>query len=660
MSAEAAVQTATLLQQKVGNSLSGVTNLLAPPERSDSMLNAGAASLPALVLQEVAELQKKTIESVDKVAQVLQSQLDLAQEAERRARDQAAELRKENKPSGVMPVGGLTSGPGEDAGMFGLTGDKLKNLLTLGLGSVFTVSALKTAFKGLGKRLLKGGAIASMVALIADPVIDYIDKEFELDLDDATKKDIKLSLVGAGMGFALAGIPGAIVGGTLPYISRVSQYIAGTLNANEVKDSDFAMTALGGGLAAAFTAGKVGALLKLSTLPKVATFGAALASVPVMIGIGAAVALGVGVTYIAKKVDEYQEKMLDTLADRMVDLDKEMGEFAAKQEEGLFERMGIQLGNLSALGQARVASEEAFEQFGQDKEKFMADTSSQTTLKALADTITGYSDNALQDIMLDRTKSTNFFKTIESLKAIAAKGGFGKDSEMIFEKLAAFSDRIQNVAIAQVQAGEKGGVTTLVADNRFGTSQDQLEKVGINQEKIAQLEQEKKEKISELAQAKLDLEDAQTRNTGKFFDTKEVNDLQKKIGDLEKEIGTDDKKGKIDKEIDRLNKQIDTFVKQGGTNFLFTFKDLEELYKDNPEELSEIIKRSINQQGANFLGAQKQANDLDTTKLKGPDVIVQDNSTKTQNNNAQAYNYVSRLDVNGDPYFVREGYSYGL
>jgi len=659
MSAESAIQTATLLQQKVGNSLSGVTNLLAPPERSDSMLNAGAASLPALVLDEVKELQKKTIESVDKVAQVLQSQLDLAQEAERRARDQAAELRKENKGSGIMAAGGLTNVSGDDAGMFGLTGDKLKNLLTLGLGSIFTVSALKTAFKGLGKRLLKGGAIASMVALIADPVIDYIDKEFELDLDDATKKDIKLSLVGAGMGFALAGIPGAIVGGTLPYISRVSQYIAGTLNANEVKDSDFAMTALGGGLAAAFTAGKVGALLKLSTLPKVATFGAALASVPVMIGIGAAVALGVGVTYIAKKVDEYQEKMLDTLADRMVDLDKEMGEFAAKQEEGLFERMGIQLGNLSALGQARVASEEAFEQFGQDKEKFMADTSSQTTLKALADTITGYSDNALQDIMLDRTKSTNFFKTIESLKAIAAKGGFGKDSEMIFEKLAAFSDRIQNVAIAQVQAGEKGGVTTLVADNRFGTSQDQLEKVGMNQEKIAELEQEKREKISELAQAKLDLEDAQTRNTGKFFDTKEVNDLQKKIGDLEKEIGTEDKKGKIDKEIDRLNKQIDTFVKQGGTNFLFTFKDLEELYKDDPVGLIQLIERSKNQQGSNFLNAQAQANATNPNNRDG-NVVIQDNSAKTQNNNAQQYNYVSKLNVNGDPYFVREGYSYGL
>ena len=214
-------------------------------------------------------------------------------------------------------------------------------------------------------------------------------------------------------------------------------------------------------------------------------------------------------------------------------------------------------------------------------------------------------------------------------------------------------------AIAQVQAGEKGGVTTLVADNRFGTSQDQLEKVGINQDKIAQLEQEKKEKISELAQAKLDLEDAQTRNTGKFFDTKEVNDLQKKIGDLEKEIGTDDKKGKIDKEIDRLNKQIDTFVKQGGTNFLFTFKDLEELYKDDPVGLIQLIERSKNQQGSNFLNAQAQANATNPNTRSG-DVTIQDNSAKTQNNNAQQYNYVSRLNVNGDPYFVREGYSYGL
>ena len=656
MSAEAAIQTAALLQQKVGASLSGVTNLLAPPERSDSLLNAGAASLPTLVLDEVKELQKKTIESVDKVAQVLQSQLDLAEEAERRARDQAAELRKERGPGGIENVD-LSPGAG-DAGMFGLTPDKLKNLLTLGLGSVFTIATLKTAFKALGKKLLKGGAIASLVALIADPVIDYIDNEFELELDDSTKKDIKLSLVGAGLGFALAGIPGAIVGGTLPYISRVSQYIAGTLNANEVKDSDFAMTALGGGLAAYFTSGKVGALLKLSTIPRVATFGAALASVPVMIGIGAAVALGVGVTYIAKKIDEYQEKMLDTLADRMIDLDKEMGEFAAKQEEGLFERMGVQLGNLSALGQARVASEEAFEQFGQDKEKFMSDTSSQTTLKALADTITGYSDNALQDIMLDRTKSTNFFKTIESLKAIAAKGGFGKDSEMIFEKLAAFSDRIQNVAIAQVKAGEKGGVTTLVADNRFGVSQDQLEKVGTNKDMIAQLEQEKKEKISELAQAKLDLEDAETRNTG-MFDSKEVKELEKKIKKLETAVGTDDKKGQIDKDIAILNRQIETLVKNGGTNFLFTFKDLEELYKDNPKELLEIIKRSVNQQGANFLNAQAQAIEAGDARDNAK-TIIQDKSQKTQNNNAQQYNYVSRLNVNGDPYFVREGYSYGL
>ena len=50
MSAESAIQTATLLQQKVGNSLSGVTNLLAPPERSDSMLNAGLSDGDLIII----------------------------------------------------------------------------------------------------------------------------------------------------------------------------------------------------------------------------------------------------------------------------------------------------------------------------------------------------------------------------------------------------------------------------------------------------------------------------------------------------------------------------------------------------------------------------------------------------------------------------------
>ena len=659
MSAEAAVQTATILSQKVGNSFSGVTNMLAPPERSGEILNAGAAALPVIVLNEVKELQQKTIESVDKVSQVLQSQLDLAEDAERRARDQAAELRKEQ--TGAVAGGMSLLGSGESGGMFNLSPDGIKNLLTLGLGSVFTVAALKEVFKKLGKKLLKGGAIGSMVALIADPVVDFIDNEFKLELDDDTKKDISNSLIGAGVGFALAGIPGAIIGGTLPYISRVASYISGELDAKDIKDSDFAMTALGGTAAGLFASAKVSKLLALSKYPAIKTFGLALGSVPVLIAVGAGVALGVGITFLAKKVDEYQEEILDRLGETVKELDKDLGKFAAKQEEGLFERMGINLGNLSAIGEARVATQEAVEQFGQNKEKFMADEGKQTTLKSLADTLVKYDDEALTTIMLDKTKSNRFFNTIESLKSIAAKGGFGKDSQDIFAKLAMFSDRLQNVAKKNIEQGVTGGVTQLVAENRFGVSQDQLEKVAGLEDQKFELEKLMKIKKEELRQAEIklnEMKDAGMKGDFRPGITNEFEAQEQLVKDLINEIDGRNNVNSIADQIREIDKDLQTFVKNGGTNFLFTFEDLKKLYADDPVGLLQLIERSANQQGSNFLGVQEKASAMETRDdFK---ILNADNSVKTQNNNAKVENYVSKLDVNGDQYFGREGFNYGL
>ena len=78
------------------------------------------------------------------------------------------------------------------------------------------------------------------------------------------------------------------------------------------------------------------------------------------------------------------------------------------------------------------------------------------------------SDSALRDIMADRTKSRNFFNTIESLKSIASQGGFGESSKDIFEKMSAFSDRIQNFAKAEVKAGNTGGAIQDIALNKEG------------------------------------------------------------------------------------------------------------------------------------------------------------------------------------------------
>ena len=657
MSTEAAVQTATLLSNRVGQSLAGVTSLLEPPERADVMAQAGASSLPVILLEETNDLQRKTYECVEKVATILQSQLDLAEEAKRRARDQAAELRKERASGGGAPLGITGTPSGDDAGIFGLSGDQLKNLLTLGFGSVFTVSALKSAFKKFGGKLLRGGAVASLVSLIADPVINFIDKELALELDDQTKKDIEFSLVGTAAGYYLGGIPGAIIGGTLPYISRVGSFIAGKLNANEVKDSDFAATALGGGLAAYFTAGKVGALLKLSTIPRVATFGAALASVPVMIAVGAGVALGVGVTYLAKKIDEYQEMTLNKLEKTTEKLDREMGEWAAREEEGLFERFGINLGQLSALGEAKVAAQEASEQLGQDKEKFLANEGMQTKLSALATTMLNYSDEALGTILKDGTKATNFLDTVENLKNIAAKGGFGDDSKQIFESLAAFSDRVQNVAIKLVDDGVKLSSTgTAVALNKEGIGGDQLENLAGKEEKLESLKKEKQLKEIELEQAKKDLEDAQTRNDGIFFDTKEVNDLQAKIKTLESEIDGRNNPMNLENQIRRIESSMQKF---GTTNgLLYNLDELRELYKGDEKTLKAIIQRSIDQSGTGFLQEQQKANETKPENLSP--VVISDNKVQTQNNNAKSVTYVSRLNHLGDPIIVREGYTYGL
>lgn len=408
MSTANAIQLATNIQSKVGSSLLSVNSMLPPPEAAAATLQAGGGSLGVFLLQDLMVLQDKTYQCVEKVANILQSQLDLAEEKDRRERDQAAELAKEKKRLGGPPIDDGGRGAGgindnlediEKAIDKGTFSDLLGTGITAAL---LTPTFLKNVGKGLGKKLLKGTMYAAIAGFIADPVIEYVENEFDLELDEAAKKEIKLGMIGAGVGFGLAGIPGAIIGATAPMIAKVAGFITGTLNAEEVSDKNFAGTAIGGAAAAMFTAGKVGAYIKaggLASLGAKASFGAALMSLPVIIGVGAAVALGVGAVFIAKKIDEYQEMTLNKLEKTTAKLDKEMGEWAAREEEGLFERMGINLGRLSALGEAKVATSEAFEQMGQDKEKFMADGAMQSKLTALSDTMLNYSDEALKTIM---------------------------------------------------------------------------------------------------------------------------------------------------------------------------------------------------------------------------------------------------------------------
>ena len=658
MSTANAIQLATNIQSKVGSSLLSVNSMLPPPEAAAATLQAGGGSLGVFLLQDLMFLQDKTYQCVEKVANILQSQLDLAEEKDRRERDQAAELAKEKKRLGGPPIADGNSGAGgindnlediEKAIDKGTFSDLLGTGITAAL---LTPTFLKNVGKGLGKKLLKGTMYAAIAGFIADPIIEYVENEFDLELDEAAKKEIKLGMIGAGVGFGLAGIPGAIIGATAPMIAKVAGFITGSLNSEEVSDKNFAGTAIGGAAAAMFTAGKVGAYIKaggLASLGAKASFGAALMSLPVIIGVGAAVALGVGAVFIAKKIDEYQEMTLNKLEKTTAKLDKEMGEWAAREEEGLFERMGINLGRLSALGEAKVATSEAFEQMGQDKEKFMADGAMQSKLTALSDTMLNYSDEALKTIMLDRTKATNFFDTVESIKGIAAQGGFGENSQMIFQQMAAFSDRVQNTAKKLLDDGVTGGVLTIVARNDYSRGADNVEKMAAMEPKVKELEKKKAEaeEILRLATLARETEDVEQRNRtlGTLRDMFSITDT-----DIEKA----ERQAKRDliSINSRLNNAQDTLQ---GLGVNFTYDDLEKLYENDKGALRLLIERSVNQSGADFLEATKSQK---SDKESITPIVVNGGDNNSQSIMKEE-TYIKKLDTQGDPYYSREAYTYG-
>jgi len=658
MSTANAIQLASNIQSKVGSSLLSVNSMLPPREAAAATLQAGGGSLGVFLLQDLMVLQDKTYQCVEKVANILQSQLDLAEEKDRRERDQAAELAKEKKRLGGPPIDDGGRGAGgindnlediEKAIDKGTFSDLLGTGITAAL---LTPTFLKNLGKGLGKKLLKGTMYAAIAGFIADPIIEYVENEFDLELDEAAKKEIKLGMIGAGVGFGLAGIPGAIIGATAPMIAKVAGFITGSLNSEEVSDKNFAGTAIGGAAAAMFTAGKVGAYIKaggLASLGAKASFGAALMSLPVIIGVGAAVALGVGAVFIAKKIDEYQEMTLNKLEKTTAKLDKEMGEWAAREEEGLFERMGINLGRLSALGEAKVATSEAFEQMGQDKEKFMADGAMQSKLTALSDTMLNYSDEALKTIMLDRTKATNFFDTVESIKGIAAQGGFGENSQMIFQQMAAFSDRVQNTAKKLLDDGVTGGVLTIVAKNDYSRGADNVEKMAAMEPKVKELEKKKAEaeEILRLATLARETEDVEQRNRtlGTLRDMFSITDT-----DIEKA----ERQAKRDliSINSRLNHAQDTLQ---GLGVNFTYDDLQKLYENDKGALRLLIERSVNQSGADFLEATKS---LKSDKADITPIVINGGDNNSQSIMKEE-TYIKKLDTQGDYWYTKEAFAYG-
>ena len=257
----------------------------------------------------------------------------------------------------------------------------------------------------------------------------------------------------------------------------------------------------------------------------------------------------------------------------------------------------------------------------------------------------GYNDEALQTILTDSSKATNFLDTLENLKGIAAQGGFGEDSQMIFQNLSAFSDKLQNYAAKLMEEGVKGGKVSAVALNKEGIGGDQLENIQPMFDEIRKLESDKIEKEKQLidAQKAVDEEKAENPSAGFFIPTEKQKELRK----IQNEFDS------LENDIERQQKKLNKFKTING--LLFTYEDLEKLYKDDMGALRAIIERSANQSGSAFLEAQAAKPDESKSNI-----VVQDNSSRVQKVDATMETYVKKLDVNNNDYFYsREAYNFG-
>ena len=176
----------TTLQNKVGTSLTGITSLLSPKEQTSAMVQAGASAMSTSVLLGIKSDTEQNLEQSTKTANILQGQLDLQEESERKRRENEQELLKAQKAgqgtgTPVGAPGGVELNPEDKKGFdFGKLGD----IATLGLGAAITSQiaksgGMKAIGMSLGKKLVRGGLYGIVAGAVAGPLVEFVDKDIE-------------------------------------------------------------------------------------------------------------------------------------------------------------------------------------------------------------------------------------------------------------------------------------------------------------------------------------------------------------------------------------------------------------------------------------------------------------------------------------------------
>ena len=124
----AAIGVATTLQNRVVGALGSAQNLLPAPELNSALLQAGATGIATNVLGQLKQGQEKLTELTSNIGTILQEQLDIAEEQQRRERDRSGQFRPggDDRPVQGPPIPPVVEGDMDGAGF------NLGNLLSAG------------------------------------------------------------------------------------------------------------------------------------------------------------------------------------------------------------------------------------------------------------------------------------------------------------------------------------------------------------------------------------------------------------------------------------------------------------------------------------------------------------------------------------------------
>jgi len=588
----AALGVATTLQNRVVGALGSAQNLLPAPELNSALLQAGATGIATNVLGQLKQGQEKLTELTSNIGTILQEQLDIAEEQQRRERDKSGNYIPggDNRPMQGPPVPPVVEGDMDGAGF------NLGNLLSGGLGAIFGAGGVLASgaaarfAKGLGKGLVRGGFYGLMASFLAKPLIEFVEEGvLKVEFGDQEKADMETAIMATAAGAGLFGKKGAFIALAGVGVKGVYDYLTG--KSDEISNTEWASLFAGfGGIALTMTplvASATKAMAGAGITASLTSVAGGIAIMPFLIAAGVGIAAGAGAKYLADEAKSMRQHLLDHLG-TLVEVTNEEFVRALQSEElsfrerlfgeGLVSLFGGKISQGGQIKEAAVAGSEQFEDTGTLEAK------DSLNLQNVAKQYAQMTPADLEPLLLDNNRLDLLLTTYNNLRSLAAQGAFGENSKPILTDLLKFGDLLRSTASDMVARGLDSenyriGYIAKGQGNASLGSVDILQKIAdFDPSRITNLQDEINDKLTKL---KLLEAERERINVPGLIDTAEENRLDKEISKLKRTIGYDEQA------LRRMEVSLSNL-----TNYVpFDYETLKNIYSE--DELKKLFEMSL-------------------------------------------------------------------